>query len=1404
MRNRNKTLPSLLHPHPAHKKIGSSDPKLILSKDQDYEDVVQKTNLRYLIEGCASGNLSMVKKYYKDVNFRTLLQWGFSSPLHLACRQGHKEICEYFISQMVYEVSGEKIWKIPDNKYVQKALELFCVKYKEHHVRYTRIKIKYVLVDYGCFSLLKKFHGQYVWDATSDLAQCFLDIPPISVVLDCDCDTAIILAGDESMAMTLNEETLWEYYTCTTNINRYRQMTHTLQTCRTHIDGNKLNTEILLRCIKDLSAHSRFPFHDLLRYNGSLLCYLNIEALNMSKWSDYSNVKDEDGDLPLHIICRKLELGNKKNYDLLKIFSQCDVNVKNKKGETPFQIAYDRKEVETVKFLVANTPCEMYHGKTESENIEIANRLIQEVFVDIHISLPSVVSVVPGDSLLHNVARIRNSENAIEFMVHEMDINTCRLNSRKEFPLHVACRTGHFARSLQALSNCCVSQKDVDWNTPFDILVENHPMRIDLMVCVMKLPTFLIDAVHSSLQLFAAQHFCDVESGHLQSLCSASNNVLHLALAFNKVSLVQIIKKDYPKLFQEYLYSSNSQNEIPLHVAARIRNKEAISLVLVDRDPNVVSVKGNTALHVACLCSRGSENDLEAVKYLIEEVKCDPYRCNKDGNTALHLACCNGCTDIVSFLLNEVKVNPNTKNKKGCTPLMLTSLNNHQIIRLLIEKGAETSHLYATYNMFFKKYSSKNPPPTPLNIIVVGKPSSGKTTIIQALKREGSSEKVEAEEHTAGIIPSSYDSKSFGMTAWYDLAGQSEYYASHEAVLHTIMSSSSPLILLLVDCRKPQELIQQDILYWLHFLKNQALINTTKAKPHLIVVFSFSDEVSPHRTKITISCCEKSLPSFLSQESFKFVGFVALDCRDPTSAEIVKLRAEIAKGAKELRERLPIDFLLHCFYAFLVRSFQHTPAVTIEEVKSLRYEWISLGEEPIDDTSDEDDRSDASLDLEELDYEDENEIENNSPATLIPSDNKNILHLCEKLHDKGHLIIVRNSLSIEKSWLIINKEILLSTINGSLFAPPNFRQHYKDISTSTGVVKSSTLADMFPDYDISMLIGFLVHLEYCQKITDQSVMKLLSSSLAYQSSNEYLFFPGLVSISKPDDVWTSGEKFDRCGWVLQTVKCDLFFTPRFVQVLLLRVAFSYSFPLKSRQIGFPNITLCRACTVWKNGVHWRSETGTECLLEVTEECQAIVLMFHSPSQLEGRDLASQCFLRSSLISKILAALEEFCPALEVQEYFCNPDDVRYPPPKCEDMSLYNLTSMARAICHKQNIIVCDNPRKSCLKLEDLVQFEPLAFCDISQVYHPDDEESLSESFLFSLAESIGSAPHSNCFRYIFETQSCLTSTKEILCLLRKNYVGKTFRDLRSCLSQYSIFGSRNPQVSYFYKFCRVI
>ena len=154
-----------------------------------------------LAGGYTSGNLDEVKMDFHNENLYDHLEMSFSygflsgrplhlkySPLHVAFRRGHREICEYLISQMVHDVSGGIIHKIPDNKHVEKALESFCERYQEYDEN-IRKQIKYILVNYGWLSLLNKTDDGYVWDVTSDtrlLAQCLLDIPPISVLLDCN------------------------------------------------------------------------------------------------------------------------------------------------------------------------------------------------------------------------------------------------------------------------------------------------------------------------------------------------------------------------------------------------------------------------------------------------------------------------------------------------------------------------------------------------------------------------------------------------------------------------------------------------------------------------------------------------------------------------------------------------------------------------------------------------------------------------------------------------------------------------------------------------------------------------------------------------------------------------------------------------------------------------------------------------------------------------------------------------------------------------------------------------------------------------------------------------------------------------------------------------------------------
>ena len=1034
----------------------------------------------------------------------------------------------------------------------------------------------------------------------------------------------------------------------------------------------------------------------------------------------------------------------------------------------------------------------LYGTEMETQRCEAIETLTKQIFEDTHITSPS--NVIAGDTLLH-VALKCGTEEAIEFLYHKVDNRENKLNSRQEYPIHVACRQSHLSSTFQLLTNCNLEQQDINGNTTLDVLYKHHPHRYDLMLCLMEFPSFPSKYFSNSIETAMAKRFKKIEKSRLTELCTNSNNALHVALEVGDTETIKYLRDCYCDVFFKFISSRNELKELPFHVAGRLRNKEGLALLLGGGgDPNVVSASGNSVLHLVCLHSANTESDVEVLRFLVDDLKCKPQLCNEHGKTPLHLACRQGCLKLVKYLLDEGKVDPNIKDKNDCTPLMVTSHYEHDIIKELIQSGAETSHLYGAYKDFFEKYSSENPPPTPLNIIVVGKPSSGKTTIIKALKSENSYEMVLPEEHTAGIIPSSFDSKSFGCTAWYDLAGQSEYYASHEAVLCTLMSLSSPLILLLVDCRKNQEFIHQDILYWLQFLKGQMPPKQANLKPHIAIIFSFADKLPLQVVEEKISCCRKCMTPFFQKSGFKFVQTTALDCRIPNSDQIGSVRHQILASATEIRVSLPINFLLHCFYAFLLHNFHLKPAATIQDVLDHKEEWISLDIDPGDDSDDECGSDDSSHSDELFDYEDPMFEEESVKALL--DENERALKLSKKLHKTGHIILVQDCNRIRKSWLIINKDILLHEIHGTLFAPPHFRQHFENLSSSTGVVASSTIASIFPQYDVTMLLGFLVHLEFCQELKDKNILNLLSSDLNYNRDDEYFYFPGLVKIEKPEGVWEiSGKQFNRCCWLLQVADAHTFFTPRFVQILLLRIAFSYPFAVTNRRIGFPSLTLCRACCVWKNGIFWRTDIGIECLLEITEECQAVVLMFRSTdSELSSEDLASFSYLRSSLICKILSTSQELCPALNVSEYLCHPEYMQYPIKLCQQMALYSIKSVAWAMCQKSKVVLCDNPQFQSIRLIELVLFEPLTSFCIGRLFHDSFQDQIvSSDDLDFISNVASSGQFCASYYYIFRTKECSLHTQsENVGELLKSRKKLSYKTLRSLIGKFSIFGNRNP------------
>ena len=1001
-------------------------------------------------------------------------------------------------------------------------------------------------------------------------------------------------------------------------------------------------------------------------------------------------------------------------------------------------------------------------------------RALQQICARTLLSFPkhSVIKcIVPGDTLLHVAASMDNAAELLHYLINVMKFEVTKVNSRLEYPLHIACRTSHSAQVIKLFMNliCDLQHRNIEGDSPLDLLFFHHHYEFACQTASILHQDFLTVFLSDT----------DVKEWgkyNEKRMYYGMNTPLHIATI--SCSKIEMLQKITYKNFMKWLCWRNIWGELPLHWAARNGDLNSLKLVINSGNCNTVTSKGNSAVHEVCMHSSNSDNDLEVLRFLHEELHRNTHAPNCEGQTALHISCRRGSLKLVEYLLDRAELDPNVKDNTGSTPFMLTPLGQYEVVRMLIQYGADTSSLYSVYETFFKNYSSKNPPPSPLNVIVVGRHSSGKSTLIEALKCEDNIDIVQAEPFTAGIIPSFYQSQSFGTVMWYDLAGQSEYYASHEAVLNTVMSSSLPLVLLLVDIRKLQEIINQDILYWLHFLHGLVEPKIFSSKPHIAVVFSFKDELEGCAQE-KLDFTRKTLTLFFSKSNFEFVSFSALDCRKPCSNEIKHLHSQIEKSYSLLCDKTQLNFLLHCFYAFLLGNFKNEAAVTIHRVLELTEEWIETGIDPYFEHENEDD-SDESLDS--FDPEFEPNFEEECPARLLPKDHKHVFLMCERLCSKGHVMVIKDSLkTAENSWIVINKDILLKEVNGSLFAPEKFKQHYKNISTSTGVVTLTKLSEMFCKYDSVMLSGFLTYLEFCNEISDEDVLQLLQPETE-SCSDRYFFFPGLVSIDKPEYIWSDSKvSFNKCGWILHTTESNSFFTPRFIQVLLLRLAFSYPLSSKNRTTGLPSITITRQCSVWKNGLFWQTELGLDCLIEVTEHSQSIILMLRSTDKvLSDRYLMSLVQYRSRLITKILATVNELCSSLSVEECFLHPDYVKYPLTKCEDAALYSIRSIAKAVCERFPYVPSTFPKYDKVKLTDLLNFEPIILCNNYRLFNKFfyDKDVTSEDFQ-QFTDSISTSS---------------PTLYALYCQLRDKKK-TTYGDLRKLLGEYSIFGERDPQVN---------
>ena len=641
---------------------------------------------------------------------------------------------------------------------------------------------------------------------------------------------------------------------------------------------------------------------------------------------------------------------------------------------------------------------------------------------------------------------------------------------------------------------------------------------------------------------------------------------------------------------------------------------------------------------------------------------------------------------VVSLLLDNGS-DPNQPTKNGSTPIDLT--RSTDVIRLLLKKGAIPT--FGNMDKFFPKRLQKEPSDMAIKMFAIGNPGAGKSTLVKSIESEAGGlgsrlvsqlTKVKGvDEKTAGIIPHEIIGKSLGRVILYDFAGHREYYAGHDALLRNSVGTSPSVVMVVVDVQDEEGQVRATVEYWLEFLAQQNYDGNSQ--PHLLLIGSHVDKISSSDANSRLKLMQSSLND-RKLDKFVCTDPILLDCRYAGRATMTKLRESLSQICQESRAtQEKLNFTNHSFLVFLLDKFRNDSAITVSSAQQVisktvtkEFHWTFL----------------QSLDL---------------------------LSCCKELNKQGSILFMSNGdhPDLERSWIILDKAVLLSQVNGKLFAPEDFKEHQK-VANSTGVVPLSKLAAVFPNLDQEMISEFLCHLEFCHEVTDPNVLSLLQAEATPSVKGErYFFFPSLVQLETPDDLWQQRSDFDHyTGWTLECLKAEQFLTPRFLQVLLLRLAFKFALISSDSVIPASSLAIRRKCYVWKNGISWANQSGGEAIVEVVDQ-KKVVVMTRSDKLVKQPKLKS-VNLRSLTIQTVLSTKNELCRKVEMSESLIHPKDTVSYPIDITQVKCVRIKDVAHTVKDGKELVLLNYRER--FHVEELLHFEPYA--------------NMEESFLRELFE----------------------------------------------------------------------
>ena len=1032
----------------------------------------------------------------------------------------------------------------------------------------------------------------------------------------------------------------------------------------------------------------------------------------ITKYKCDTNCKDSDGRTPLHYAARNNHL------EVVRYFineQHCDPMTKVNDGDTPLHYACCNGHLNIAQYLISqlhcNPSCENKYGETPLHYACHYGyfKIVKYLLISKAHFNPSCENNY-GETPLHFSSRYDHYE-IVQYLISEAHCNPSCENNNGDTPLHFACCYGYYkiVQYLISEAHCNPSCENNNGDTPLHHACHYRHIHIVQYLLSTGKANPLAKNMYGRIPLYAFSSCDDTLIKHFQGKrYNTRISMLHLAAAHGWVDIViDLITK-----YKCDTNSKDSRGRTPLHYAARNNHLEVIRYFINEQhcNPMTKDNDGDTPLHYAC-CN----GHLNIAHYLISEADCNPSCENKDGNTPLHLAC-SYHAHTVQYLLSTAKVDPMAKNKYGKTPIDYAGRHryNYDLLKLF---------------QSFPQCERDFPVHTYTKLVLTGYSGAGKTTISKLIlllvnKTSGffswlsSGRVTDVECLTAGIIPLHVESKvnEVGNMVIYDFAGQQEYYSSHAAVLECI--NSAAIFVCNVDLSQCMDKINESVHYWISFIENA--YSSAQGSSHVIIVGSHADLVKSSQELNKKSSLVESIAERRVKQ-LTYGGFVSMDCRQSKTKQAHHFRSLLSTSQQALLSSQPrMSLYCHVLYAFLRKKLRKT-GCTLQELTSTL--------------------------ASEKDF---------SPDSTV------LTKLLTSLSDKGLILFVQNQEHPKSSWVVVEKEALLREVNGTLFAPDNFKQ-YRQVASNTGIVPIATLEELFPQYSSEMLVGCLENMEFCHPVDPSALQatNLKATSSSPPSGANHLFFPGLIKEHRPGDLPSP-----RFGWCLGCSDPYEFFSNRFLHILLLRLAFTFSLANKKRSLSPALCGLERQCEVWQNGISWKSVSGVSTIVEIVDLNRLVIVLVSEKS----REAAETC---SSVIRMILDLQHQLCSTVVTTcECLISPSLLdRYPFDTLPDTDLFDLPTVARSMLLHDKLLLDRKEGKNEFSTDEALSCEPYYLLQPSSVCQLFNQSMASQPVPDSLFQEV--------LRYCQQPHQKPRDHKK----------------LRECVNKHSIFAGRNPLVS---------